>query len=81
MCLEQVGRIRHVDARGGQVVIDTAEGARRASLALLTLEDSTVHPGEWVMVHTGLVVRRIDEDTARSLLAEREALRSEEDSA
>jgi hydrogenase maturation factor len=39
----------------------------RVSLALLRLDGDDVRVGDWVAVHTGLVVRRIDSTAGRSV--------------
>ena len=48
---------------------DVQGRARRVSLAVLDLEGTSVSPGDWVIVHTGFAVRRIEPDDALELLA------------
>lgn len=58
MCLAIPSRI--VEIRDQMAVIDV-DGVRREA-SLLLLEDPQV--GEWVIVHAGFAIHRIDEDVA-----------------
>ncbi len=63
MCLAIPSRI--VDLRDGKAVIDV-DGVRR-ECSLLLLEDAAV--GDWVIVHAGFAISRLDEEAARETLA------------
>lgn len=65
MCLSAAGRV--VGHDGSEAVIDVEGATRRISLAPIVLEGGQVDVGDWVLVHTGLAVRRIDERTAAEL--------------
>jgi hydrogenase expression/formation protein HypC len=74
MCLAIPSRITAVDGDLGTV--DVAGVQRTASLLLL--EKPQV--GDWVIVHAGFAIKRLDEETAReSLQCLREAARLLED--
>lgn len=62
MCVETVARVVALEGGDSHVaVVEDATGLHRVSLALLALEGGcAVAPGDWVAVHTGLVVRRVD---------------------
>jgi hydrogenase expression/formation protein HypC len=58
MCLSLAGRISRID--GEHALVDVDGRDRRVSLALLQLEGERIVPGDWVLVHTGLAVSRLD---------------------
>lgn len=58
MCLSLAGRISRID--GERALVDVDGRDRQVSLALLLLEGEPVAPGDWVLVHTGLAVSRLD---------------------
>ena len=58
MCLSLAGRISRID--GEHALVDVDGRDRQVSLALLLLEGERVAPGDWVLVHTGLAVSRLD---------------------
>ena len=58
MCLSLAGQISHID--GTDALVDVDGRARRVSLALLLLEGEPFAPGDWVLVHTGFAVSRLD---------------------
>ncbi len=61
MCVGMTARVISVEE--GVAVVD-ASGARRSVSAEL-LED--LRPGDWVMVHAGIAIARIDPDDAAEL--------------
>ncbi len=63
MCLAIPSRI--VEIKDRMAVIDV-DGVRR-ECSLLLLEDASV--GDWVIVHAGFAISRIDEEAARETLA------------
>lgn len=64
MCLGIPGKVvTKLDGYGGQLALVDVEGAER-KVNLGMLEDQDVTPGEWVLIHMGFVVERID--TARA---------------
>ncbi|HET6953974.1 MAG TPA: HypC/HybG/HupF family hydrogenase formation chaperone [Acidimicrobiales bacterium] len=58
MCLSLAGRIGRIEGEHALVQVDGRD--RRVSLALLLLEGEPVAPGDWVLVHTGFAVARLD---------------------
>lgn len=84
MCLEMLGhvlKIRTVDSGTPSVdglsvadrtaIVDVDGVARRVSLAVLDLEGTSVAPGDWILSHTGLAIRVVNETDARKLQNER----------
>lgn len=67
MCFEMPARI--VEVVGGEATTDVDGRARTVSLAVLTLEGVDVGVGDWVLVHTGFAIRRLDPSEAQELLA------------
>ena len=62
MCLAIPSRIVSID--GGMATIDV-DGVRR-EVSMLLLEDARVD--DWVIVHAGFAIQKIDEDAARETL-------------
>ncbi len=74
MCLSRLVRIAEVTADGTAAVGDE-EGRRvEVSLAVLALGGDTLRPGDWVLVTTGLAVRRLSPTEAADIKAARAAL-------
>ena len=64
MCLGIPGRVvRVLDGHGGLLALVDVLGAERP-MNLGMLEDLAVEPGEWVLIHMGFAVERIDEARA-----------------
>jgi len=59
MCLAVPGRV--IERTGDEAVVDF-QGSRVSVSMLLTPE---VQPGEWVLVHAGFAISRLDEQEAR----------------
>lgn len=68
MCLAIPGRI--VSLEGDEAIVDVGGVRARTSVALI----EAPQPGEWVIVHTGYALSRIDEAAACALAAEINAL-------
>jgi hydrogenase expression/formation protein HypC len=67
MCVSSVGQVRATD---GAVAVVLAGGRERAvPLLALGATARTVEPGDWLLLHTGLAVRRLDSGEAQELLA------------
>ena len=67
MCLGIPARVVTV-GDGGRGVVDVDGVRREVSLALLE-DDAPVQEGEWVLLHVGFALARIDEDEATRTLA------------
>jgi hydrogenase expression/formation protein HypC len=64
MCLGIPGRvIAMVDGYGDQLALVDVEGAsRRINIGLL--DEATIRPGDWVLIHMGFALERVDEEKA-----------------
>jgi hydrogenase expression/formation protein HypC len=67
MCLGIPGLVAEFDGNDSQYVWVDVDGARRrVNVALLT--DSTLRTGDWVLIHVGFALARIDEAEAHATL-------------
>jgi hydrogenase expression/formation protein HypC len=67
MCLGIPGLVTELDAEGGPLAsVDVAGAKRLVNVALLAEEDLKV--GDWVLIHVGFALARLDEDEARRTL-------------
>jgi hydrogenase expression/formation protein HypC len=72
MCLGIPGRlVEKVEGYGGQLaLVDVLGQQRRVNLGMLEDADQTaLTPGEWVIIHMGFVVERVDAATAEKAMA------------
>jgi hydrogenase expression/formation protein HypC len=68
VCLAIPGRIDSLDAeRPDLATVDVVGVKRVVSVALL--EPGCLAPGDWVLIHVGFAMSRIDEAEARATLA------------
>ncbi len=69
MCLGIPGQvIRLLDGYHGQLaLVDVAGAERKVNIGML--EDQQLSPGDWVVIHMGFAVERVDEDGAREAMA------------
>jgi hydrogenase expression/formation protein HypC len=61
--------IEVVDRAGGLARVDVSGVRREVSVALVDEPSAPVQAGEWVLIHVGFALARIDEDDARETLA------------
>lgn len=73
MCLSRLHRVVTVDQPGTAVVEEV--GGRRERVSLLPLDGPTPQPGEWLIVHAGYAIGRLDDDEAQLVLADLDAVR------
>jgi hydrogenase expression/formation protein HypC len=67
MCLGIPGLVTEFDSADRQYAwVDVGGAKRRVNVALLT--DDAVEPGDWVLIHVGFALARIDEDEAQATL-------------
>ncbi len=66
MCLAVPGCIAEVSIEAGLRVARVDFGGVRKDVCLETLPDAA--PGEWILVHAGFALQRIDEAAASELL-------------
>ena len=60
MCLGIPGRVvEMVEGYGGQLALVDVEGAQR-KVNIGMLEDQSLEPGDWVLIHMGFAVERVD---------------------
>jgi len=72
MCLAIPGQVLALDPAGGDLATVEVVGVKRpVNIALLQAEG--VRPGDWVLIHVGFAMTRIDEAEAHATL---EALRA-----
>ncbi len=68
MCLGIPGRVVEVmDGNGGMLALVDVLGARRP-INLGMLEEMDVVPGEWVLIHMGFALERVDEAKAEAAM-------------
>jgi hydrogenase expression/formation protein HypC len=70
MCLGIPGRIVEIaDRDAGLATVDISGVRRAVSVALVDAPEAPVRPGDWVLVHVGFALARIDEADAQETLA------------
>lgn len=67
MCTSRLHRV--VAADGTAVVVEDVDG-RRHRVSLLALDGPAPEPGEWLVVHSGYAIDRVDRDEAEAVAAE-----------
>lgn len=72
MCLAVPGRIESLEERDGTTMSVVNFGGVRKEVCLEYIPGAQV--GEYVVVHVGFAIQRLDEESARSTLAEFEDL-------
>ena len=70
MCLAIPGRIIEVvDVENRLARVDVAGVQRNVNIGLLDSDGSSVGAGDWVLIHVGFALSKIDEDEAAAALA------------
>lgn len=72
MCLAVPGRILSLEDRDGTLMSIVDFGGIKKDVCLQYIPDATV--GEFVIVHVGFAIQRLDEESAKRTLAEFEHL-------
>ena len=67
MCLGTVGQITGFTQLGADRCVAVRAGDRDITASLLAVEDE-LEPGDWVLVHSGLVLSRLTEEEALDAL-------------
>jgi hydrogenase expression/formation protein HypC len=62
MCLSIPSKVVEIDAQKNSAVVDTMGVKREASLDLM--EEGSVKIGDYVLLHIGFIMNKIDEDDA-----------------
>lgn len=70
MCLGIPGQVvEQVDGYGGMLALVDVQGARRrVNLGMLAESEANVAAGDWVLIHMGFAVERIDASRAERAL-------------
>ena len=68
MCLGIPGQLVELDADNDQLARVEVAGVRRM-INIGLLEDEVLEPGDWVLIHVGFAMSKIDEDEAAVALA------------
>jgi hydrogenase expression/formation protein HypC len=69
MCLAIPGQvIEIVDESNRLARVNVAGVHRRVNIALLDSEDGGVSPGDWVLIHVGFALSKVDEAEAEATL-------------
>ncbi|MGD0742570.1 MAG: HypC/HybG/HupF family hydrogenase formation chaperone [Acidimicrobiales bacterium] len=68
MCLGIPGEIVAIAQDGSGLATVDVSGVRRVVNVAL-IEDEAVHPGDWVLVHVGFALSKIDEEEAKLTLS------------
>jgi hydrogenase expression/formation protein HypC len=66
MCLAIPGQIMQLDP-GGDLATVNVSGVKR-NINIRLLEDEGVQTGDWVLIHVGFAISKIDEEEARTSL-------------
>jgi len=68
MCLAIPGQVLElVDEPNRLAAVDVSGVVRRVNVGLLDGSDA-VGPGDWVLIHVGFAISKVDEDEARTTL-------------
>ncbi|GAA5164075.1 HypC/HybG/HupF family hydrogenase formation chaperone [Pseudonocardia eucalypti] len=68
MCLGIPGEIVALLAEHEDLAMVSVEGVRRAVNIGLIREEVELHPGDWVLIHVGFALSKIDEAEAKASL-------------
>ena len=69
MCLAIPGEvIEIVDEQNRIATVEVAGVRRTANIGLLDGEGSSTVPGDWVLIHVGFALSKVDEDEAQATL-------------
>jgi hydrogenase expression/formation protein HypC len=70
MCLAIPGQlIEFVDEPNRLAKVDVAGVRRTVNVGLLDAEDGGARPGDWVLIHVGFALSKIDEEEAHATLS------------
>lgn len=78
MCLAIPGQvIAFVDPANQLATVDVVGVRRTVNVGLLAMEDDGVGPGDWVLIHVGFAISKVDEAEAHATRALLEAMGAE----
>jgi hydrogenase expression/formation protein HypC len=82
VCLAIPGQvIEFVDEDNRLAKVDVAGVRRTVNVGLLDAEDGGARPGDWVLIHVGFALSKVDEDEAHATLELLRGMGSEFDQA
>ena len=69
MCLAIPGRVmEYVDEGNRLARVDVAGVRRTVNVGLLDADGTSVQPGDWVLIHVGFALSKVDEEEAAATL-------------
>ena len=69
MCLAIPGQIIEIVDPGNRIAkVDVAGVRRNVNIGLLDEPDDGAEPGDWVLIHVGFAISRVDKDEAYATL-------------
>jgi hydrogenase expression/formation protein HypC len=69
VCLAIPGQVVEiVDERNRLARVDVGGVQRTVNIGLLDVENEAARPGDWVLIHVGFALSKVDEDEARATL-------------
>ena len=78
MCLAIPGEvIEVVDEENRLATVDVAGVRRTVNIGLLDVEGGSAGPGDWVLIHVGFALSKVDEEEARATLRLLQAMGAE----
>lgn len=78
MCLAVPGQmIKVVDDVNRLAQVDVAGVKRNVNIGLLDVDGDAVQPGDWVLIHVGFALSKVDEDEALATLKMLEGMGAE----
>lgn len=71
MCLGIPGQVvKLLEGYAGQLALVDVEGAQRQiNIGMLELDDQDLRPGDWVLIHMGFAMDRIDQAAAAEAMS------------
>jgi hydrogenase expression/formation protein HypC len=70
MCLAIPGQVTEiVDEENRLARVDVAGVVRNVNIGLLDGEGQSARPGDWVLIHVGFAMSRVDEEEAQATLS------------
>ena len=70
MCLAIPGQvIEIVDSENRLALVDVAGVRRNVNVSLLDEEGQSAQPGDWVLIHVGFALSKVDEEEAHATLS------------
>jgi hydrogenase expression/formation protein HypC len=69
MCLAIPGQVVHIVDEGNRLAkVDVAGVQRTVNIGLLDADGDGAQPGDWVLIHVGFALSKVDEEEAAATL-------------